>query len=99
VRTLLGPIDLGSFVVAVVVVVVVGFVVFRVKIWWGKFTALFQPQTVVHKTSKTPFQVLLDSLASLGLIVGSLYALWLLYEGGLLERALQWLFAQLVVSE
>ena len=35
----------------------VALVVFRVQVWWGNVKAPFRPQTVTHKTDKTPAQV------------------------------------------
>ena len=47
------------------------FVVFRVKTWWGDVRAPFKPQTVVHKTDKTPAQVVSGSCSTffLGIMV------------------------------
>ena len=47
------------------------FVVFRVKTWWGDVRAPFKPQTVVHKTDKTPAQVVGGSCTTfvLGIMV------------------------------
>ena len=47
------------------------FVVFRVQKWWGGVTAPFKPQTVVHKTDKTPAQVVSGSCSTffLGIMV------------------------------
>jgi hypothetical protein len=47
------------------------FVVFRVQKWWGGVTAPFKPQTVTHKTDKTPAQVVGGSCSTffLGIMV------------------------------
>jgi len=47
------------------------FVVFRVQKWWGGVKAPFKPQTVTHKTDKTPAQVVRGSCSTffLGIMV------------------------------
>ena len=49
----------------------VALVVFRVQVWWGEVKAPFRPQTVTHKTDKTPAQVVGSSCSTflLGLLV------------------------------
>jgi len=45
---------------------VTAFVVFMVKMWYGKVTTPFKPQTVTHTTSKTPAQVSCSGCVTLG---------------------------------
>jgi hypothetical protein len=68
----------------------VALVVFRVQVWWGEVKAPFRPQTVTHKTDKTPAQVVGGSCSSLvrGLLVFAFVicvAIEILRPGTLLE--------------
>jgi hypothetical protein len=49
----------------------VAFVLFRVRVWWGGVTQAFKPQTVIHKTDRSPAQVVGSSCSSflVGVIV------------------------------
>jgi len=89
-QALLGQIDPTSFWLGVIVAGLVGFVVFRVAIWWGgKVTQMWKPQTVVHKTAKSPLQVVLEGLLAVALGVIAVYLLWLAYQAGILADLLR----------
>jgi hypothetical protein len=51
--------------IGIVGLIVVGFVWFRVKVWWGNVKAPLAPQKIVLTTSKTPAQILTDSCSTL----------------------------------
>ena len=55
---------LSGLLIGVAGFALVAFVVFRVKVWWGKVTAPFSPQKVSHTTSKTPAQVVGSSCST-----------------------------------
>ena len=69
------------------------FVIFRVKTWWGAVRAPFKPQTVVHKTDKTPAQVVSGSCSTffLGIMVFACVVVLLvgIAMPGTLEQVLQ----------
>jgi hypothetical protein len=62
---------LSGVVIGALGLALVAFVVFRVQVWWGEVKAPFRPQTVTHKTDKTPAQVVGSSCSTflLGLLV------------------------------
>jgi hypothetical protein len=47
--------------VGVVVLGLIGFIVFRIRVWGQKLTQPFKKQTVVHQTDKSPFEVMRES--------------------------------------
>jgi hypothetical protein len=61
----------SGVVVGMAGLAVAAFVVFQVKVWWGKVTAPLQPQKVSHTTDKTPAQMLVSSCTTLlvGIVV------------------------------
>jgi hypothetical protein len=70
---------------------IVGFAMSRMLWAWGlgPIRAFFRPQTVVHKTAKSPFQVFLGSLGSIAIL--GVFSLAILYLIGILERYLAFL--------
>jgi hypothetical protein len=76
-----------ALVTGIIVAGIVGFIVFRVIIWWNHATAVFRPQFVVHLTAQTPWQVFLASVWAflrLAFLVLAL-ALFLLWRSGNLD--------------
>ena len=51
-------------VIGAVGVALAAFAVFQVRFWCGKVKAPFKPQTVTHKTDKTPAQVVGSSCST-----------------------------------
>jgi hypothetical protein len=62
--------DLTSFVAGALFVVLIGFLVFVVNVWWKDATAPFRPQVVPQTTKKTPWQVVVGGLGRFLQLVG-----------------------------
>lgn len=47
----------AGFWLGVAALAVASFLAFVVRVWWGEVTAPYRPQTVVHRTSRTPAEI------------------------------------------
>ena len=56
---------LTGFLLGVIVLGVIAFIVFRIRVWWGEVTKPFKKQTVTHQTDASPFEILSASCCSL----------------------------------
>jgi len=72
-------VDPFSLLLGIVIAGVVGFLIFRLSIWWGGVSKMWKKQTVVHTTDRTPLDVVLEGLFRLAVLIAIGLALfWLI---------------------
>jgi hypothetical protein len=82
-------------------IVVLGWLVFQYGVWSGSWRAFTSPQTIVLKTEKTPFQVLMGSVNSCAMtLIGGgvliLIALSVTGHGDLAMKILDIFFTKII---
>jgi nucleoside recognition membrane protein YjiH len=77
-------VDDFSFWVGFLTASIIGFFIFLVRIWWRGVTTPFRSQVVVHTTSKTPWQIVVESLETFLVVVLVVLVLFALVSRGTL---------------
>lgn len=67
--------DLTSLGSLWLIIASLGLFVFQMFVWSDRWGRMFKPQTIVLKTDRTPFQVVVDGFNSCLMLFGSLFAL------------------------